>query len=121
VTSAIGLAQGFAGAKQRLGRYAAPVRALAPDQLAFDHREGEPTVPKADSDRFSSNATTKTHDVEFLRQLRTSVATSDVARYEECSREAQSSIRPWYRFRLTRGGTMSLASRRYEGVVDTFV
>ena len=42
-------------------------------------------------------------------------------RYEECSREGQSSIGLWYRFRRTRGGAVHLASSRYEGVVDTFV
>jgi hypothetical protein len=40
----IGLAQGLAGAKQGLGRHAASVRALAPDQLSFDHRERQPAA-----------------------------------------------------------------------------
>ena len=53
------------------------VRAFAPDQLPFDHREREPTVLQAHSDGFSSDATTETHDVKILRQLRTSVTTSD--------------------------------------------
>jgi hypothetical protein len=70
-TSAIGLAQCFAGAKQGLGRHAAPVRALASDQLSLDHRKRQPAVLKTAGDRFSGDATTETHDVIFLFQVRT--------------------------------------------------
>jgi hypothetical protein len=34
-------------------------------------------VLKASRDRFSSNAATETHDVKFLRQVRTSLTASD--------------------------------------------
>ena len=40
----MGLALGFAGAKQCLGKHAAPVRALAPDRLSLDHRQLQSAV-----------------------------------------------------------------------------
>ena len=46
-------------------------------QLSFDHRERQPAILKAHRDRFSSDATTETHDVKFLRQVRTSVTICD--------------------------------------------
>ena len=66
----------FARAKQSFGRHE-PRTGTRLDQLSFDHGERQPTVLKARSDRFSSDAPTETHDVKILRQLRTSVATSD--------------------------------------------
>lgn len=88
----------------------APVRALTPDQFAFDHRERQPAIVKAGCDRFSSHATTKTYDVEFLRHLRTSTTTGDAARHEECAHDAHSSIRLWYLF--GRGDRASGGQRR---------
>ena len=70
---AIGLAQRFARAKQGLGRHAAPVRALAADQLSLDDRQRQPAVLKARRDRFSGDATAETHDVKLLGQLPYSV------------------------------------------------
>ena len=110
----MGLAQGFAGAEQGLRRDAAPVRALAPDQLSLDDGHCQPAVLKASRKCLSGDATTETHDVKFLRQLPTSVTASD-GRYEECSRSAQSSIRPSYRFRH------AMASNQDEGILDTIV
>ena len=66
---AAGLAQRFAGTKQRLRRHAAPVRALAADELPLDHRQRQPAVVKAGGDRFTSDAAAETHDVELLDQL----------------------------------------------------
>ena len=66
--SAIGLGQRFARAKQGLGRHAAPVRALAADELPLDNRQRQPAALKARGDRFSGDATAETDDVELLRQ-----------------------------------------------------
>ena len=46
VSRALGLAQRLARAQQRLRRHAAPVRALAADQLALDDRERQPAALK---------------------------------------------------------------------------
>jgi hypothetical protein len=43
------------------------------------------------------------------------------ARYEECSREGAVVYQTLVSVSAQRGGTVSLASSRYEGVVDTFV
>ena len=56
-----------------------------------------PAVLKARRDRFSSDAFTKTHDVEFLRQVSTSV-TTPMRPFRRILAQSASSIRPWYRF-----------------------
>jgi hypothetical protein len=52
--------------EQGLGGHAAPVWALAADQLPFDDRERQTTIPQTDRDRFSSNPTPETDDVELM-------------------------------------------------------
>src|SRR6185436_17208779 len=65
--SALGLGQSFARAKQGLGRHAAPVGALAPDQLPLDDRECQPAVPEARRDRCARDPAPQTPDIELLR------------------------------------------------------
>jgi len=66
-------------------------------------RERQAAVAKARRDRFSRDAASGTNDVELLRQLGTSWTTIEAAAVtEECVRRVQPSIRPWYRFGLTR-------------------
>jgi len=43
------------------------VSALAADELSLDHRQRQPAVLKAHGNGLSSDATTETNDVEFLR------------------------------------------------------
>jgi hypothetical protein len=64
-TSAFGLGQGLARPKQGLGRYAAPIGALASDQLSLDNRQRQAAVAKAYRDRLCSHATAETNHVEF--------------------------------------------------------
>ena len=66
---AIGFAQRFARAKQGLGRDAAPVRALAADQLPLHDGQRQPATLKPRRDRFAGDATPETHDVELLRHF----------------------------------------------------
>jgi hypothetical protein len=64
----------------------------------------------------------ETHDVKLLRQVRSSVTPATAARFEGCSRGAHFVNQTLVSHVGSHAaGTVSLASGRYEGVVDTFV
>ena len=65
--SAISLGQCLAGSEKGFRRDASPVRALAANQLALNHSQGETAAFKTAGDRLARDSPAQAHDVKFLR------------------------------------------------------
>ena len=63
------LDQGLAGAQERLGRDAAPVRTFTAHELPLDDDQREPAALEPMRDRLSRNTAAQANNVNFLRQL----------------------------------------------------